>query len=78
MNPARLGALDPVVSSILISNLQCPREIRYLRNAPTVLETLNAHTIHIPGREALARDMVTRIRPLIDGLTSTVITLPYS
>ncbi|KAL1712328.1 hypothetical protein EV715DRAFT_259617 [Schizophyllum commune] len=51
--------------------IECPREIRYLRNAPTVLETLNAHTIHIPDREALARDMVTRIRPLIDGLTST-------
>uniref|UniRef100_D8QMB4 Expressed protein n=1 Tax=Schizophyllum commune (strain H4-8 / FGSC 9210) TaxID=578458 RepID=D8QMB4_SCHCM len=51
--------------------IECPREIRYLRDEATVLETLNAHTIHIPNREALARDMVARIRKLIDELTST-------
>ncbi|KAL1750671.1 hypothetical protein FB107DRAFT_223483 [Schizophyllum commune] len=47
--------------------IECPHESWTASREPTVLESLNAHTVHLPGRHALARDMVARILPVIAG-----------
>ncbi|KAL1712323.1 hypothetical protein EV715DRAFT_278055 [Schizophyllum commune] len=47
--------------------IECPHESRIASREPTVIESLNARTVHLPGRHALARDMVARILPVIAG-----------
>ncbi|KAL1672561.1 hypothetical protein EV122DRAFT_224430 [Schizophyllum commune] len=47
--------------------IECPHESWTASREPTVLESLNAHMAHLPGRHALARDMVARVLPVIAG-----------
>ncbi|KAI5825141.1 hypothetical protein K523DRAFT_420262 [Schizophyllum commune Tattone D] len=47
--------------------IECPYGNSTASKEPTVLDSLDAHTIHLPGRHALARDMVARMRPVIEG-----------
>ncbi|KAL1658799.1 hypothetical protein GGF50DRAFT_66566 [Schizophyllum commune] len=47
--------------------IECPYGNSTASKEPTVLDSLDANTIHLPGRHALARDMVARIRPVIEG-----------
>ncbi|KAI4518576.1 hypothetical protein K525DRAFT_363128 [Schizophyllum commune Loenen D] len=46
--------------------IECPYGNSTASKEPTVLNSLDAHTIHLPGWHALARDMVARMRPVIE------------